>query len=338
MRLAVFAFTRRGCEAALEIRQILQPRECRLITMAKFEQPEFESYVPPLAEYTKPIFRWADILIFVGSAGVAVRAVAPWVKDKKTDPAVLVVDEGKQFVISLLSGHIGGANEAARHLAEELRAIPVITTATDVNSRFSVDTWASRQGLTISSMKAAKAVSAAILEEDVPLVCDFPIRGTLPSGVVPGETGKVGIYVGYRNKQPFAVTLRLIPRVLRLGIGCRKGISEEAIARAVTAVCQREGIAEEAICAVGSIDLKAEEPGLLAYCRHKKLPVKFYTAEELRRVPGEFPASGFVSSVTGVDNVCQRAAMLGAQTCIAEKTAMDGVTVALAEINWEAVF
>lgn len=338
MKLAVFAFTRRGCSTARRAKDALDWDECRMFTMAKFEQSDFEPYQPPLTAFTQPIFQWADLIVFVGSTGMAVRAIAPWVQDKKTDPGVIVVDEAGHFAISLLSGHIGGANLETRILAQRLGAQSVITTATDINGKFSVDDWAARNGLVIGSMSAAKAVAAAILEGDVPLLCDFPIIGELPGGVVLGNSGKVGIYIGYRRIQPFDVTLQLIPKVLQLGLGCRRGTSEAAIEAAVQTVLRNAGIPLEAIGSAASIDLKANEEGLLSFCGHHALPVQFYSAQTLAAVPGDFPASGFVASVTGVDNVCQRSAMLGAEKCIIEKTAMDGVTVAVAQKKWEAVF
>lgn len=336
MKLAVFAFTRRGCETAQLGARVLKPEQCRMFAPEKFCQPDFEGYTPPLAEFVGPVFSWADAILFVGSTGMAVRAIAPWVKDKKTDPAVLVTDEAGQFVISLLSGHIGGANELTRLLARKLGAAPVVTTATDVNGKFSVDDWAARNHLTIGSMAAAKAVSAAILEGEVPLLCDFPVASPLPRGVVPGAEGAVGIYIGWRNISPFGTTLRLIPKVLNLGIGCRRGIPREKIAEAVQKVLG--SIPIEAVAKVCSIDLKKDEGGLLDFCAQLGVPAVFYSAEELGRVPGQFPPSQRVMEVTGVDNVCQRAAMLDGKRCIIEKTAMEGVTVAVAEIEWEAVF
>ena len=336
MKLAVFAFTRRGCQTARAGVQALKPTQCRMFAPAKFGQADFEDYQPPLADFVGPVFSWADAILFVGSTGMAVRAIAPWVQDKKTDPAVIVTDESGQYVISLLSGHIGGANGLTRLLARELGAMPVITTATDTNGKFSVDDWASRNGLHIGSMDAAKAVSAAILEGDIPLLCDYPIATALPRGIVPGDEGEIGIYVGWRDIAPFGTTLRLIPRVLNLGIGCRRGTTEEQIAEAVRRVLGP--IPLEAVVKVASIDLKQDEAGLLAFCAHRKLPAVFYSPEELNRVPGSFPASSRVKEITGVDNVCQRAAMLDGKRCITPKTALDGVTVALAETEWEAWF
>ena len=338
MKLAVFAFTRRGCTVARQVKAAVSFEQCRMFTMEKFGFSDFETYMPPLADFAGPVFHWADALVFVGSTGMAVRAIAPWVSDKKTDPAVLVLDEGTRFVISLLSGHIGGANALTRLLAKELGATPVITTATDVNGRFSVDDWAARKGLAIGSMEAARAVSAAILEGDVPLCSDYPVSGELPVGLTAGESGPVGIYIGYRDLQPFGTTLRLIPRVLQLGLGCRRGTDAGTIARVVQQVLEENSIPREAIRGCASVDLKAHEQGLLEFCGNWNLPVTFYTPEELRGVPGEFPASDFVKSIAGVDNVCQRSAMAGAKSVVIEKTARDGVTVSLGEIAWEVAF
>lgn len=340
MRLAAFAFTRRGCALAGRVRELLadQGNECRLFAPERFGAAEFEPYVPPLAAFTGPLFAWADALVFVGSAGVAVRAVAPHLRDKTTDPAVLVMDEAGQFVVPLLSGHIGGANALARALADGLGATAVLTTATDVNGRFSPDAWAAERGFVLSSLEAAKAVSAAILEGDVPLLCDGPVRGPLPGGLYLGEDGPVGIYIGWREHEPFQTTLRLIPRVLRLGLGCRRGTCAQAVEEAVLRVLEEERIDRRAVRLAASINKKRDEAGLLEFCGKWALPAAFCSAEELRAVPGDFTPSPFVEETVGVDNVCERAACLGGGRLVVKKTVRDGVTVALAEEGWEAAF
>jgi len=340
MKLAVFAFSRRGCETAQRVREALAPQtdECRLYTTAKYAEGDFLTITPPCSRAAGPVFAWADAMVFVGATGIAVRSIAPYVRDKRTDPAVLCVDELGHFVISLLSGHIGGANALALTLAEAIGATPVVTTATDVNGRFSVDAWAAREGLAIADMHAAKAVSAAILERDVPLCCDFPIETGLPSGVVSGEAGAVGICISCFEKAPFDETLRLVPQVLHLGIGCRRGVTQERIRAAVDAVLAEGRIDRRALRCAASIDLKADEAGLLAYCAQAGLPVSFYSAETLRAVEGDFTPSERVLRVTGVDNVCERAAMVGAERLLVRKTAIDGVTVAIAQERWAAKF
>ena len=232
MKLAVFAFSRRGRDTARRCLAALAGPgdEYRAYASESWAGEGFSPIRPPLADFTAPVFAWADAMVFVGACGIAVRAIAPHVRDKRTDPAVLAVDELGQFVIPLLSGHIGGANRLAARLAEAVGATAVVTTATDVNRRFSVDEWSARQGLYIDDMAAAKAVSAAILEGPVPVWSDFPIAGDLPAGLEPGESGPLGICISWRRKFPFDRTLLLVPPVLRLGIGCRRGTSSGAIA------------------------------------------------------------------------------------------------------------
>ncbi len=338
MKLAVLAFSRQGCRTAGRVASFFAGEELRLYTMERFQEAGFAPIPRPSRDFYGQLFTWADAMVFVGACGIAVREIAPHVRSKVTDPAVLCVDELGQFVISLLSGHIGGANDMARRLAETLGATPVITTATDVNRRFSVDAWAARAGLHIASMAAAKDVSAAILEGDVPFSSDFPVAGELPAGVVPGETGDVGICVSCRRKAPYRRTLLLVPKLLHIGIGCRRGTEADRIAQAVDRVLADRNIHPAAVASAASIDLKADEPGLLDFCAQRGWPIRFYTAAELAAVPGEFTPSGFVKSVTGVDNVCERAALAQGGRLIVRKTAESGVTVALAEEYWEVQF
>ena len=337
MKLAVFAFTRRGCGLAQRAKETLSAEEIRLVTMEKFGLPGFEVYHPPLNACMESYFYWADAILFIGSTGMAVRAIAPWVKDKKTDPAVLVMDEGGTFVISLLSGHIGGANAMALALAEKLGAQPIITTATDVEGKFSVDAWATERGYHISDMKLCKEISAAILEGEVPICGEYLPFSKLPTGLVEKGEGPLGIYVGIHDRKPFEKTLILTPKVLTLGLGCRRGTPKETLEEAVEAVFRENNLRIEAIARAASIDLKANEQGLLDYCAEHKIPVEFFTAEKLKAVPGDFAPSQFVQSVTGVDNVCERAAALAGGTRIVHKTAHNGVTVAVAEQRGEKI-
>lgn len=338
MILSVFAYSRQGCETARRVRELLEGESVSCYTMEKFQQPDFLPVLKPSRTFYAERFSASDAMVFVGSCGIAVREIAPHVKNKKTDPAVLCVDELGRFVIPILSGHIGGANDLALKLAQGLGATPVVTTATDINGKFSVDAWAARNGFSISSMKAAKDVSARILETPVPICSRFPVASSLPAGTVEGEQGDLGILLSWKVENPFKETLRLVPKVLHLGIGCRKGISKEAVKTAVKQVLEQWNIDEKAIQCAASIDLKAHEQGLLDFCREAGIPITFYTAQELREVPGEFTPSSFVSSVTGVDNVCERSAMVGADKIIVRKTACNGVTVAVAEEFREVYF
>ena len=338
MKIAVFAYSRQGCKTARRVIAYFAGQEIQAYTMARFEEPGFGSITRPSKPFYGSIFERVDAMVFVGSTGIAVREIAPHVCDKATDPAVVSIDELGRFCVPLLSGHIGGANDLALELANALDATPVITTATDINKRFSVDAWAARNGYEIASLSRAKAVSAAILEQDVPLKSDFSIVTKLPNGVVLADSGDVGIRISVYREEPFEKTLRMIPKILHLGIGCRKGTSVETIRKAVDEVLLAHNIDRRAVKCAASIDLKAEESGVLAFCQEWKLPVTFYSAEELKAIPGDFTPSAFVQSITGVDNVSERAALIGAEKLIVKKTARNGVTVALAEEHWEVHF
>lgn len=338
MKVAVFAYSRQGCATARKVIACFEGDEVCAYTMERFSEPGFGCLTKPAKVFYGTLFQQMDALVFVGSCGMAVREIAPHVKDKKTDPAVLVIDELGHHVIPLLSGHIGGANALAVRLSQQVGASAVITTATDINRKFSVDAWAAENGYAISTMADAKGVSAAILEADVPLLCDFSVVGAYPPGVFPGDHGPIGICISYEKKTPFERTLRLIPPILHLGIGCRKGTEASSIAQAVAHVLKEHGLEHRAIGCVASIDLKKEEAGLLQFCEENHWPVSFYSAETLSAVAGEFSPSEFVSRITGVDNVCERAAMVGAEKLVVRKTACNGVTVAVAAEKLEVRF
>ena len=333
MRAVLFAFTGRGKDQALRVRDALKGWETELRTSAKLADGTFTAYDGGLPDYTGAVFD-SDALIFVGAAGIAVRAIAPHVASKKSDPAVLCLDEAGGFVIPILSGHIGGANRLAREIARAIDATPVITTATDVNGRFSVDAWATEHGMAVTSMRAAKAVSAEILKRDIPFCADAPRPERLAGGLVWSDRGDLGVCVSYRNAAPFDETLLLVPRVLRLGIGCRRGTPARAIRDAVYQVFTDHGLRTEAIREAASIDVKADEKGLLDCCEALGWPLTFYTAEQLNAVPGAFTPSSFVRQTVGVDNVCERAAVADGGRIIVPKTALNGATVAVAELKW----
>ncbi|MBQ3426361.1 MAG: cobalt-precorrin 5A hydrolase [Clostridia bacterium] len=336
MNISLFTYTKNGCKTAIKALNCFEEAETKVYAPERFLKDGFLSLEQ--AHNFEDIFMWSDLVIFVASCGIAVRKIAPFIKDKCTDPAVVCVDESGKYVIPLLSGHIGGANRFAKAIAEALNAVCVITTATDIEGKFSVDSWAEKQGFVIDDMSIAKDVSAHILENDVPLLSEFNILSRLPNGVIRGENGKIGIYVGTHIKAPYDRTLRIITPVLHLGIGCRKGTPKEAIRELVETVLLENNIDKRSVKCVASIDIKSHEPGLLEYCKENDLDIIFYSAEKLKSIKGEFTASSFVKDITGVDNVCERAAIMGAEKLTVRKRAANGVTVAIAEEGCELRF
>ncbi len=297
-----------------------------------------------LKDWTKARFASEDGLIFIGACGIAVRAIAPYLTGKAADPAVVVLDETGRFCISLLSGHLGGANELAERIAALSGAIPVITTATDRNGVFAVDLWARMQGCVIPEPGRIKTVSSKLLAgEPICILSDWEIRGDPPLRVQyrlkrenelsagPDEETGQDPDVRLTLRRAASRALQVVPRILVLGVGCRRGTSSEALDRFFDRFLERGGYVPEAVCRICSIDRKADEEGLLSFCREKGLSLTTYTSEDLAAVKGTFTSSSFVKRTVGVDNVCERSAILGSGgRLLLHKTAGDGITMALA--------
>lgn len=320
MKLELIAFTQRGNDLARHLAESLSAHGHQAACTRDGLKAE---------EWAARAFSRSDGLIFVGATGIAVRAIAPHLRHKSTDPAVVVVDEGGQFVIPILSGHLGGANDLAREMAALIGAVPVITTATDVNGVFAVDQWARRQGLLVCNPERILSVSSRLLAgETVGVFSAWPIAGELPAGLcmVSQEDAQVVLDL----HRPEEDALWLCPKGVRVGMGCRRGTPAAALRALLEEVLAQEGIPQRAVSALCTIDLKKDERGLQELAGALNAPLTTYSAQELAQVPGDFTPSPFVEQITGVDNVCERAALACGGTLLRHKTAKDRATVALA--------
>ncbi len=329
MQIEIISFTQQGSQQAEKIKKIVEKTsEVHMVCGRTMEKT--------LQEWCKEAFSKAQVLVFVGAAGIAVRTIAPFIKDKFTDPAVLVVDEKGKFVIPILSGHVGGANEFASLLAEELSAEAVITTATDLNGKFAVDVFARKNQLVLKDRIWAKEISSAILQgEEVGFTCEGEVRGEIPKELVPGQKQhqiSVGIHAGNH----------LYPKAITLGIGCRKGKSEEEMEQFVKQQLEKHQIALESIICVASVDIKSKEQGIVLFCEKYGLQFQTFSPQQLSEVSGNFEESQFVAEHIGVGNVCERAAICGLGSeqahIILNKTAERGMTLAIAEKDWSVTF
>ena len=322
MKVRYLSFSAKGTELARRLAEAL-PGE---VSRCNREMP--------LQQWTKNAFAQVQGLVFVGAIGIAVRAIAPYLKSKVTDPAVVVVDECAHFAVPILSGHLGGANDLARKIAAICGAIPVLTTATDANGMFAVDEWAKRQNCCIIHPERIKKVSASVLAGGTVRVSSpWPITEKCPDGVKQVWDGGCDVLLNVCISSPDI--LQLVPKILVLGLGCRKGTTAAVLEEAFQALLTKSGVYEQAICAAASIDLKQDEPGLLAFCRAHHWTCRFYSAAQLKAVPGTFTPSEFVQNVTGVDNVCERSAVLASGGHLYwKKEHGNGVTMALAQIPY----
>lgn len=302
-------------------------------------------------------------LVFIMAAGIVVRTIAPLLRGKKLDPAVVVLDEKGEFVISLLSGHWGGANDLARRIAACLNATPVITTATDVEGLPALDDLARKNGCILENGEDWKSIAMSLLEKKkTALYCTVEIEAVFPECVekissleeikeshrgliciteheplwpdrpgIPGIPSVPGVSGPSISGVPDIPYVVLRPRNIIAGVGCRKGKSKEEICAALTQTLQASGISPHSLRSLATIDLKKEEKGLLEACADLGIPLLSFTACELQAVESRFKTSEFVKSRTGAGSVAEASAWLAASVpqLVAAKTCYSGITVAL---------
>ena len=317
MKLCCIAFTEDGLRLA-----------------EKIEKSNYDTAVLTKDNYKNKLqeaFQCYDGIVFISSVGIAVRLSAPYLQSKISDPAIVVVDDLGRYSISLVSGHLGGANQLAAELGDLLGCQPVITTASDGRDIEAIDMFAKRKGLFIESMEDAKRLTAMMLEgKDLLLASEIPaelgyhkLSNTAYEGVI-----LVSSKASAGSPLPYCV---LRPRNMTVGIGCRRGKSKEEILKAIQTVCQDNDISMRSIKTVATVDVKQDEAGILEACREMNWELVIFNREQLREVEHLFAASSFVKSQIGVASVCEPCACLAGGQLIVPKTALEGITIAIAK-------
>jgi len=254
-----------------------------------------------------------DAIICIMASGIVVRALAPLCNDKQKDPCVLVLDERGNFVISLLSGHVGGGNEMARCLAAKIRAQAVITTASDVIGNTALDLWAKKNELLVTDKEKLTKMSAKLVNNgSLRLYTDCRVD-LLPDDLIRvSDISDTDIIVSDKIfNRCDALILR--PQSLCVGIGCNRGTDVQAFETAMDELLQNHNFSRDAVSCYASIDLKNDETGMLGFAAKEQRPILFYTKEELNSVE-DVSTSAAVLKATGAKGVAEPAAVLAAQT------------------------
>lgn len=339
MKIAAISFTRQGQGILSHLEEVMY-------------DADFTGYTSDLAKtdygtlggFVKYSFRVADALIFVGAVGIAVRLIAPYLIDKLTDPAVIVIDEKGKNIIPILSGHVGGANRLARDIAVRLGAQPIITTATDINGFFAVDEWAVKNELQIMNKDGIAAVSSKLLEgRSLVVAHDGTVEvdnNSMPYYITPAtrDDDHVDIYIGAAK---WNCKLWLRPIDVMVGTGCKKEKDSLEYEHTMRLILEANNVSMDQVKYVGSIDLKKDETCMVEFCEKYKKEFRTFSAEQLNSVKGDFNESEFVRSVAGTGNICERAAAYMCEDMgerIHSKMVVDGVTVALYRKRKRLVF
>lgn len=355
---AVVAITKHGVELARNLHAKFHQTD--LFYMSKFEKGDekernisiFEGNVRLLLP---TLFKSYKGIIMIISLGAVVRMIAPILKDKKTDPAVVVIDDKGNHVISVLSGHLGGANELTKEVAELLKATPVITTASDVQKTIPVDLFGSRFGWVWESAEKLTPVSASVVNEeqvaiiqesgekewwtyDKPLPKTIKVYPTIKEAI--DAKPNAALVVTHRNlTEEEDVILQngvlYRPKVIVLGIGCNRGTSMEEIEQVIQDTLNDLQFSIMSVKAVCSIDLKKDEEGIIAVAQKYNWDFTCYSADELNRVQIDLPSEA-VYKFTGAYGVSEPAARVysGAQTLAMTKKKSGNVTISVAVIPY----
>ncbi len=310
------------------------------------EKLALSSEVPPgasrfttLSKALEEGFHAYSAHIFLFSTGIAVRMIAPLLRSKLTDPAVVVVDDRGLHAVSLVSGHLGGANELAMRVGGIVGARPVITTATDVNQLPSIDLIAKENHLKIENPGMIKAINMAFLQGRALEVQDpfGLVTPNLPERfIIPREEGPTGARPAVICTDRVATvpreTIVLRPGTLAVGIGCNRGTAMEEIQGLLTAVFRDQALSLDSIALLATTEVKADETGLLALGAALGLDIRFYDKPSLNSVTTIQNPSRVVEKHLGVKSVCEAAAILAANNgkLIVPKQKQGNVTLAVA--------
>lgn len=350
MRIAIIAITRNGARLGTQLREGLGSGE--LYVLQKFAGQAGKGAVPfagDLKGLVADLWPEFDGFVFIMATGIVVRVAAPHLVAKDVDPAVVVMDDAGKFAISLLAGHLGGANELACRCAYVAGAREVITTATDANNLPSFDMLAKEEGWAIDDLCRVKTLNALILEGAEIAVVDptdrvrtafhgsarLTFHDTFVEALQSGARGFV--FVTNRRLPPQAqadTLLVLRPRNLVLGIGCNSGTHAREIGEVVSAQMKRLFLSLKSVACIGSAVAKRDEAGLLAFAGEHDLPIRFFESGELNGVTVPSPPSAHALDAIGANGVAEPAAVLASDggRLLLSKIKSGNVTLAIAEI------
>ena len=341
MNIGIFTVTQGGRNLGLKLKEFLP--EAQLYTLEKFCQDDDKllPIKPDLKTVIGQVFNKMDYIIFIMATGIVVRSIAPYISDKYNDPGILVMDEKGQNVISLLSGHIGGANDLTLKVADYLKANPVITTASDVNKTMAIDTLGMILNCKITDWTLAKKITAHIVNGDRVGVYWASTKAiSLPSSYETVNTFSdllnkpYGIFISNEDReQEYKTLLQLYPQNLVLGIGCRRDTPVTTILDTINLALRKANKSILAVKKIATVDVKADEKGLIEAGRILNVPIEIISREEILKVEGLFQGSSFVKKTIGVGSVSEPCAYIGSNKgeILINKFKNQGTTVSIAE-------
>ena len=304
-----------------------------------------KSKIFDLNSTTKYCMENYNALIFIASTGIAVRAIAPFIKRKDIDPAVIVIDCSAKYVISLLSGHLGGANELAVNIASIIGAEPIITTASDNLGFTAPDMIAKNNSLEIEDLTKCKNIASMLVEGKQIGFIDDENQVQCPSGyvkVIGGQKEQLSGVVYITNKENFdqfnIVTdenarLKLIRKDIILGVGCRKNYDPNVMLKQVKEILSEKNLDIRSVRCISTVELKKDEIAINMLSRALKCDIDIWKIDDIKQVQAKYRGSDFVEKTIGVRAVCQPCAELSGGKLLTQKICINGMTLCIGKHN-----
>ncbi|WP_202707175.1 cobalt-precorrin 5A hydrolase [Sporosalibacterium faouarense] len=328
----------------------VQVEEVHIYTSTKWEGNDSYRIEGGFSDFVGRIFYKYDMILFIMASGIVVRSISKYIQHKSKDPGILVMDEGASFVISLLSGHLGRANEGAKIVASLIGAQSVITTASDVKGTMAVDTMAMKLNCEIEDFDDAKEITSLIVnDERVGIISDIRINLDLPQDIIEisSETKDrhledINGMIYITNKKSIEdkrvrtfnlPSVILIPKNIIIGIGCRKNIPGKKIIEAIDEALEKLNINKGSIKTISTVDIKKNESGIKEASEHFDCGLEIIDRQEISMIEDKFKTSEFVKKTIGVGAVCEPCGYISSNAgkCLLRKTAVDGITLSI----WE---
>lgn len=334
MKIAIVSVSKKGYDLSFKIKDLLD-NDSTII--------KCDIYHKDVKNVFNLVFNEYDAIIAIMASGILIRSISHLLDSKTSDPAILNIDDNGNFVISMLSGHLGGANKLTSKIADLINATPVITTSTDVNKKLGIDVLAKDLYLSIDNTKEILYFNKSILESK-PLVFTVNSNSNYDYlfNYLNNNTLEIDVSIYFSSKvneneieaECDAHKIILKPRKIVFGIGCRRGKSKEEINNAVSKVLDDLKMDKSRINMFSSAEIKKDEQGILELSKELNIPVNFVDLDRLKLFTSkDIQESDFVKSKFGIAGVCEPSALITAgfdSKLIYKKTAFDGVTVSVA--------
>lgn len=330
MKLAAVSVTRQGDNIAKKLSETL-----KITLYSSYNNKNFK-----LKSVCEELMNTVDGIIFISSTGIAVRGIAPFLKGKDKDPAVVVVDCESRFAISLAGGHLGGANELALRVSEILKATPVITTATDSMGIDAPDMIAKDNKLIIDDMKIAKDIAAKLVDKAKVGFLDDENKISMPKGYVVPSEGIKGI-VTVSNKinvdnvpqVESLIHLKLIRKNIILGMGCRKDVDKDKVKNFIVDTLRKYNIDLRSVKMISTVEVKKHEKALISLSEFLNCPMEIHSLKEIEAIEHKYKGSDFVKKSIGVRAVCEPCVELSGGELLTDKLSFEGITLCIGKVK-----